>query len=772
MSSNLFKATFFLLCVSFCFLGIEVSRVSAATKFIPTFAIYYGTGISAASTTLLENFDLIDADRRLVTTNGTGLWSTIKTADPDTQIYLYEMGPETADNEDTFPQVQLNTIARYNTVPSGSALASLNGNYPGLFLLDPGGNRIYVPGYTNDYEMDFGSTTYQTYWLTAVDEDIINQPWVADGVFADNCNALPGELSSTTAKYPTDSAWSTAMISFVSAIAAGLHEHSQKLWCNMGATNTSAGSAVWLALDKSADHPDALMEEGAFARSWGTGDVQFPDEAEWLDQVNTEYAMQNIKVTMLGQTKLSEGGSGTDNWGNPVTFWQAFYYALGSFLLGKNDVSNNDYFSFYPSYTTPGNEGPWWYPEYTHIDLGQALGPYTKSVVNGVDLYWREFQKGYVVVNPTTTTVASWTLPEPVQQLTHDNLLLPLSTIPVVNSITLDGHNAAILLKATLPPTIPTNLSATTISPSEINLSWDASIDNVGVAGYKVYRGGVQIATTANTSYSDTGLSASTAYSYTIAAYDAAGNTSVQSSHASATTQAAGSILPIYTSQTCTSFTYSAWSVCGSNGIQLRVAVSTSPQGCTGGTPVLSQSCTYTPPTSSPGSTVSPLGGSNSSSGSSSPSEESPTEISASPTPSVPASSLTSVQVQAILSLLSSFGADSATVAHVTAALTGTAMHVSSSSTSTPHITTRGSLSFGARGTQVLKAQHLLTALGFFPFPATGYYGPLTVRAVERFQATYGIVFSGTPSTTGYGAVGPKTWAKLYALQAAKVQAF
>jgi hypothetical protein len=61
---------------------------------------------------------------------------------------------------------------------------------------------------------------------------------------------------------------------------------------------------------------------------------------------------------------------------------------------------------------------------------------------------------------------------------------------------------------------------------------------SVGVAGYKVYRAGTQIATVTGTSYQDSGLDASTAYSYTVAAYDAAGNTSAQSASASATTQA------------------------------------------------------------------------------------------------------------------------------------------------------------------------------------------------------------------------------------------
>jgi hypothetical protein len=88
----------------------------------------------------------------------------------------------------------------------------------------------------------------------------------------------------------------------------------------------------------------------------------------------------------------------------------------------------------------------------------------------------------------------------------------------------------------TTPPSTPANLSATTISSYQINLSWTASTDNVAVIGYKIYRGGTQIGTSATNSYSDSGLSASTAYTYTVSAYDAASNNSAQSSSASATT--------------------------------------------------------------------------------------------------------------------------------------------------------------------------------------------------------------------------------------------
>ncbi|MBM3271900.1 fibronectin type III domain-containing protein [Candidatus Kaiserbacteria bacterium] len=62
--------------------------------------------------------------------------------------------------------------------------------------------------------------------------------------------------------------------------------------------------------------------------------------------------------------------------------------------------------------------------------------------------------------------------------------------------------------------------------------------DAVGVTGYRIYRNSVQVGTSAGTSYSDTGLSPSTSYTYTVSAYDAAGNNSAQSSSISRTTSA------------------------------------------------------------------------------------------------------------------------------------------------------------------------------------------------------------------------------------------
>ena len=86
------------------------------------------------------------------------------------------------------------------------------------------------------------------------------------------------------------------------------------------------------------------------------------------------------------------------------------------------------------------------------------------------------------------------------------------------------------------PPSVPENLTGEAISETRIDLDWSNSTDDVGVTGYKIYRGGNYLTSIQTSLYSDTTVSADTQYSYTVSAYDAAGNESAQSSPISVTT--------------------------------------------------------------------------------------------------------------------------------------------------------------------------------------------------------------------------------------------
>jgi fibronectin type 3 domain-containing protein len=102
----------------------------------------------------------------------------------------------------------------------------------------------------------------------------------------------------------------------------------------------------------------------------------------------------------------------------------------------------------------------------------------------------------------------------------------------------------------TTSPTAPASLTATA-SGTEIDLSWTASTDNVGVTGYQIQRCQgtgcttfAQIGSSTVTTYSDTGLATTTAYRYRVLATDAAGNASGYSNIASATTSVSGPTVP------------------------------------------------------------------------------------------------------------------------------------------------------------------------------------------------------------------------------------
>ena len=125
----------------------------------------------------------------------------------------------------------------------------------------------------------------------------------------------------------------------------------------------------------------------------------------------------------------------------------------------------------------------------------------------------------------------------------------------------------------TTPPSPPSNLQPTTVTATTATFSWTASTDNIGVTGYNVYRNGSLIGSTAQTSYTDTGLSPTTSYAYTVAAFDAANNLSLPSSALNVTTPAAviafvqQNYATPQTNQTQVSVTYTSAQVAGDTNI-------------------------------------------------------------------------------------------------------------------------------------------------------------------------------------------------------------
>jgi RHS repeat-associated protein len=149
---------------------------------------------------------------------------------------------------------------------------------------------------------------------------------------------------------------------------------------------------------------------------------------------------------------------------------------------------------------------------------------------------------GYTVTRGTIVTAVSGTTTSFVDATTAPSTAYAytVTATDAAGNASSPSSGAAVTTPAATPPpdttkpTVPTALAATAGAGS-ISLAWTASTDNVAVAGYTISRDGTAIATTYSTSYLDLGLAPGVAHTYTVAAFDAATNTSDPSTGASAT---------------------------------------------------------------------------------------------------------------------------------------------------------------------------------------------------------------------------------------------
>jgi hypothetical protein len=254
------------------------------------------------------------------------------------------------------------------------------------------------------------------------------------------------------------------------------------------------------------------------------------------------------------------------------------------------------------------------------------------------------------------------------------------------------------------------------------------------------------------------------------------------------TTTGGGAYIPPQP-QTCTSFTYSDWGACQSNSTHTRTTTSSSPQGCTGGTPILSESCTYTPqdtPTTTCTSftysdwgtcqsnnartrTVATQSPTNCTGGSPILSQSctyvantTDTNTNTNTNTNTPTTQDNSVQIAQLL----------AKIAELRAQISALLAQRTTSIPSTFKFTT--TLRLGQNSNDVKYLQILLNSDPDTKIATTGYgspgyetihFGPSTKQALIKFQTKYASDISqGKALTTGAGLAGPATRAKLNAV--------
>lgn len=189
----------------------------------------------------------------------------------------------------------------------------------------------------------------------------------------------------------------------------------------------------------------------------------------------------------------------------------------------------------------PRGDGTFLYLEYrrpygTLFDNFSTTDPVVRGLSIRIGGDWTRITQSLLIdTRPGTSTFADAALREGRSFRDY------LSRIKIT---TIDVRKRKVIVKITFPsdttpPSAPGSFTATGSDAETVRLSWDASTDDRGVAGYRIWRDGQVVATLASTarSFADRGLAPETTYRYAIRAFDAAGNTSPAAAD-SATTKA------------------------------------------------------------------------------------------------------------------------------------------------------------------------------------------------------------------------------------------
>ncbi len=291
------------------------------------------------------------------------LVNQLKAANPKLKVFLYEgiMGAEDQPN---------NT----NTCTSGTADLT---SHPSWLLHDQNGSPILIKGI---YLVDPANTAFQQACLANVIATAKASGF--DGVYWDMVNqqlnwSLPA--GHTVAKYASSSVWDAALSSILAYGEKQLHANGLQQWANIGGAYLTGGLwQSWNGLldgaeDEAFTDPGSGLANGIWAWPYQVY------EAAWSEANHKPVIMHSHNATEAGNT-----------------------YGIASLMLVANGES---------SYSTSNNcytSCEVWYPEYLQtLALGAPVGSYNK-LSNGV--YWRWFQHGMVMVNPTSSSVARFSL--------------------------------------------------------------------------------------------------------------------------------------------------------------------------------------------------------------------------------------------------------------------------------------------------------------------------------------------------------------------------
>jgi len=213
---------------------------------------------------------------------------------------------------------------------------------------------------------------------------------------------------------------------------------------------------------------------------------------------------QNFLQNALGIISIAQSA------GKPVTMTEAWMWKIRNSewnILPFDNMRARDPFSFWAPLDT--------YFLQTMVNLAN-YAQMLFMVPEGPDYLF-----AYQNFNSTTKAMS------PSQILSQETTLASQANQSATYSYTgMNYYNMLVTTPNTTPPSTPTLISAGSGSPTTASLSWNSSTDNVGVAGYYLWRNSRQLPTTALTMLQDSGLIENTTYTYKVEAFDLGGNIS------------------------------------------------------------------------------------------------------------------------------------------------------------------------------------------------------------------------------------------------------
>jgi len=248
-----------------------------------------------------------------------------------------------------------------------------------------------------------------------------------------------------------------------------------------------------------------------------------PTKSTWLVGEDIERRSGHVALRSMSDPNAE---------GQPDTYGGTYWVNVGC-----TPTSSNDYCGVH---TNSGVLNHWFYilsvGKSGTNDLGNAYNVTGITIDKAAKIAYR-LESEYLSANSTFAIARTYGIQSAVELYGAGSA----EVIATTNAFYAVGVGAAYSGSTdTVAPSAPTALAASGTTGTTTNLTWTASTDNVAVTGYDIYQGTTLKGSSATTSYTVTGLTPSTAYTFSVKAKDAAGNISASSNTVNVTTTAAG----------------------------------------------------------------------------------------------------------------------------------------------------------------------------------------------------------------------------------------